>query len=307
MMHSEGTGLARAYAECQAITRTHAKSFYFASHVLPRQKRLSAYAVYAFCRRADNAVDGVDARLPEDRAQKNITDIHSQLDAVFDPSGTLEEPLCALRDTVLRYRIPRQYFRDLLRGVEMDLTKTRYETFEDLKEYCYCVASVVGLMMTRIFGLTSEMALQNAVDLGTAMQLTNILRDVKEDHAMGRVYLPQEDLSRFGYTEEDLNRGQVNDAFVSLMRFEISRAREYYRSAEQGIPFLADPGSRYCVRLMSATYEGILDRIEEGMYNIFSHRAHVPLGGKLRVAAHLLFRPALISRSTDLREATTHD
>lgn len=287
-MRVDGSELGEAYEKCQTITRTHAKSFYFSSHVLPRQKRLASYAVYAFCRRADNAVDVAEGPRRQDEALRNVGEIRGELLAVFDDTRPVDGPLLALRDTVEQYQIPREYFLDLLRGVEMDLTKTRYETFEDLREYCYCVASVVGLMMTRIFGLTSETALRNAIDLGTAMQLTNILRDVKEDYAMGRVYLPQEDLDRFGYTEEDLARGVVNQEFVSLMQFEISRAREYYQSAEQGVSFLADAGSRYCVRLMSATYAGILDRIEERMYDVFSHRAHVPLGGKLRVAAHIL-------------------
>jgi phytoene synthase len=308
MMRVDGTAVARAYDECQAITRTHARSFYFSSHVLAREKRLSSYAVYAFCRKADNAVDSVGEPLPYDEARRNLADMRRQLDVVYEGQHPLQGPLLALRDTVERYQIPREYFSDLLRGVEMDLTQTRYQTFDQLKEYCYCVASVVGLMMTKVFGLRNESALQNAIDMGTAMQLTNILRDIKEDYAMGRVYLPQEDLSRFGYTEEDLGRGIINENFTALMRFEISRAREYYQRAERGIPFLSDAGSRYCVRLMSATYAGILDRIEKGRYDVFSRRAHVPIGGKIGLAVHLLLgsqapKMDLVNRSV---EARTH-
>jgi len=290
MRRSGALPLAEAYAECQATTRAHAKSFYFASHVLPKEKRLSAYAVYAFCRKADNAVDRTEGLLSPEQGAESLRQVREKLNDVYDGSGSIEGPFLALHHTVERYEIPRQYFDDLLRGVEMDLRKRHYETFEELKQYCYCVASVVGLIMTKIFGVTNENARHHAIDLGIAMQLTNILRDVKEDYTLGRVYLPREDLERFGYTEEDLARGVVNAAFVSLMRYQVARAREYYCSAEQGIPFLADGGSRYCVRLMSSTYAGILDRIEEGAYDVFSHRAYVPLRGKLRVAAHLILR-----------------
>jgi phytoene synthase len=279
-----------AYRECRDITRANAKSFYFASHVLPREKRLAAYAVYAFCRTADNTVDNAAQVLPRASRVAEVRSLHGLLDAVYDSTQPIASPFVAVRDTVTKYQIPREYFDSLLRGVEMDLTKARYENFEELREYCYCVASVVGLMMTRVFGFMDDCALRYAIDLGTAMQLTNILRDIREDYDLGRIYIPAEDLERFGYSEIDIANGVSDQRFSSLMKFQIQRARDYYARAELGIPLLADGGSRYCVKLMSTTYARILNRIEDNGYNVFSHRAYVPLGGKLRVAASLVLR-----------------
>jgi phytoene synthase len=288
-LSTKGTGMEGAFRTCQAYTREHAKSFYFASHVLPREKRMASYAVYAFCREADNIVD-VGAT-PESAAR--LEELRQQLARVYGAPGALRPHLAALRETVAAYAIPREYFLDLIRGVEMDLTRSRYDRFEDLKEYCYCVASVVGLMMAKIFGVSDGSAYRHAADLGTAMQLTNILRDIREDHAMGRIYLPQEDLAGRGYAEADLARGVVDDRFRDLMRFQIARAREYYAAAEPGIPMLTNDGSRFCARLMSTTYAGILTAIERNGYDVFARRAYVPAAGKLRIAlgAALAVRP----------------
>ena len=165
----------RNVAECKAYTRCHAKTFYFASHVLPREKRRAAYAVYAFCRYADDLVDHIMPGADTHVALARLSELRRQLMYVYSFSELMDRKLLALRETVFQYRIPQQYFDDLLRGVEMDLTKTRYESFAELKEYCYCVASVVGLVMSRIFGVSDPGALKQAADLGTAMQLTNIL------------------------------------------------------------------------------------------------------------------------------------
>jgi 15-cis-phytoene synthase len=272
------------FRACKRITRRYAKSFYFASHVLPREKRMAAYAVYAFCRRADNIADDTEQGHDTQTRCERIGDLRRELRDVY-AGGALADPLLlAFRETVIRYRIPEEYFLDLLRGVEMDLTVTRYGDFVRLEEYCYRVASVVGLVMTHIFGVSDPAALTHARDLGTAMQLTNILRDIKEDYARGRVYIPAEDMKKFGCAEEDLRREVVNEGFCSLMRFEIARARELYRSATEGIPALTNDGSRFCVRLMCNIYSGILDEIESLDYDVFRTRAHVPLRRKLRVA-----------------------
>jgi len=262
------------------VTRTFAKSFYFASHVLPQAKREASYAVYEFCRVADNAVDALP---PEGSTNVvRLDTLRADLEEVY--AGTSVRWV-ALAETVSRYGIPREYFDHLLRGVEMDLAPVRFETFGELKEYCYCVASVVGLMMTRVFGVSDERAYEQALDLGTAMQLTNILRDIDEDLTRGRVYLPQEDLRRHGCTEASLARRTVDDRFVSLMKEEIARAREFYGRGEAGIPYLTDDGSRFCVQLMAGTYRRILDAIEANGYDVFRGRAHVPLRTKLVIAA----------------------
>lgn len=279
--------------QCKVYTRHHAKSFYFSSHVLPADKRKAAYAVYAFCRFADEIADNAAALNDHLQAQRRLAELRNQLNYVYASSSLMSPKLLAFRETVFRYGIPKQYFLDLLRGVEMDLEKTRFDTFEDLKDYCYCVASVVGLIMTRIFGVDDESALVQAEDLGTAMQLTNILRDIGEDYQRGRIYIPTEELRHFHYTEEELSRGIVNQNFVRMMRFQIERARRYYASAAKGIPHLTGDGSRFCVRLMSGTYARILDAIELNGYDVYTSRAYVPLTTKMRIALG-----AMLNRNT---------
>jgi 15-cis-phytoene synthase len=277
--------LQKDFAVCRAYTRHFAKTFYFASHVLPREKRMAAYALYAFCRYADEIVDSPQAVADPELAVRDLEVLCHRLKTIYS-GGTVEEPkLRAFQATVQQYRIPVEYFIDLIRGVEMDLMKRTYRTFGELEEYCYCVASTVGMIMTKVFGAAHENeALEHAIELGKAMQLTNILRDVGEDCQRGRIYLPEEDLRMFGVTAEDLSRGDATPAFVELMKFQIRRARSFFRRAESGIPELTDDGSRLCVRLMSHTYAEILDVIETNGYDSLSRRAFVPLTRKIRIA-----------------------
>ena len=271
--------VAPTYEHARTYTRQHARSFYFASHVLPRKKRNDAYAVYAFCRLADNIVD--DNR---SQAAESLKGLRNQLNDIYAGAGP--SYLKAFEETVHRCEIPREYFLDLFRGLETDLVKNRYDSFEELDDYCYCVASVVGLIMARIFGVTDSAALRHARDLGTAMQLTNILRDIGEDADRGRIYLPLSDLQAFDVAEEDILKGIVTPAFRTLIAVQIDRARQYYRSGEKGFDYLPNDGSRYCVQLMSGTYGRILGRIEHQQYDVFRRRAVVPVWEKLRVAVH---------------------
>lgn len=280
------------YEQCKAYTRHHAASFYFSSHVLLPEKRKAAYAVYAVCRFADELADNAAALNDPAQAWRRLADLRNQIHYAYMNSPLMSPKLLAFRDTVFRYGIPRDYFLDLLRGVAMDLEKRRYETFAELKEYCYCVASVVGLMMAKVLGVTDEAALDHAKDLGMAMQLTNIVRDIGEDYSRGRVYIPREELKRFNYSEGELAQGLVNEQFVDLMKFQIERARAYYRSGELGIEQLPNDGSRFCVRLMSGTYSRILDAIERNRYNVFSTRVYVPALTKTRIALKALLRRA---------------
>jgi phytoene synthase len=274
-----------SFEQCRVSTRTYAKTFYFASHVLPREKRMAAYAVYAFCRYADELVDGAAAIAEPGTVLRELGLLRDQLVELYSQADAGETKQGAFRDTVRKYGIPVEYFLDLLRGVEMDLMKKRYRDFAELDEYCYCVASTVGLIMTKIFGSADEDgALQHAVELGKAMQLTNILRDVGEDYRRGRLYLPADELQRFGVKEEDLESGQVTPAFAELMTFQIRRARDLYACAEAGIPTLTDDGSRFCVRLMSRTYANILSAIEANGFDTLSRRAYVSLTRKFRIA-----------------------
>jgi len=271
------------------MTRHHAKTFYFASHVLPAQKRADAYAVYAFCRYVDDQID----LAPDEAARlRAFADLSHLLHAVYLPEdhehaelggGSLPW-LPAFRETVARRAIPATYFEDLLKGVEMDRGRVRLQTWEELDLYCYHVASVVGLIMVHVMTEPAPELLKPARDLGTAMQLTNILRDIAEDWERDRLYLPADELEKFGLTAEDIAQKRLGDSFRAMMRFQIGRARAYYSYGDAGIPGLPDDGSRFCARLMSIIYAAILDEIERADYDVFRGRARVSLPRKLWLA-----------------------
>lgn len=262
---------------CRGITRRHARTFYFASACLPRATRVHAYAVYGFCRWADDGVD--QAR---DRAEAAIRLDHAR-NALDQAYGTGPAPpgLLAFRRTVRDRGIPRPLFDDLLDGMAMDLDITRYADYAELDLYCYRVAGVVGLMMTYLFGYRSERCFPQAVALGTAMQLTNILRDVGEDWRRGRVYLPQDEMARFGVTEQQIAEGRVDEPFRALLRFQIDRARRLYAEADAGVPWLIGGSSRLTVRVMSRVYGGILGAIERSGGDVLTRRARVSTPRKL--------------------------
>lgn len=273
--------MSRGARVCRRITRHHAKTFYLASHGLPRSVRAHAYAVYGFCRWAD---DGVDCARTAEEATQRLDGARAALDAAYGV-GTLPAGLGEFRETVRDRGIPKRLFLDLLDGMAMDLTITRYADFAELDLYCYRVAGVVGLMMAHLFGFRHDRCLPHAVALGTAMQLTNILRDVREDFARGRIYLPLDEMQRFGVTEDQIGNGQADGPFRDLMRFQIARARRYYGDAQQGIPDLVGASSRLTVRLMGRMYGGILGEIERLDLDVFRARASVPMGRKLAIAA----------------------
>lgn len=267
--------LLQAYRESRRITRMYAKTFYFASHLLPPARRRAAYALYAFCRTADSITDN---KHPNPAAA--LTELR-HLVMHPEPHLHLYPWAPAWRDTIQRYGIERELFLELINGVEMDLYKNRYETFDELYLYCYRVASVVGLMMVPVLGYTSERAFYHAEKLGIAMQLTNILRDVGEDLERGRIYLPLAELRSSGYSEDLLLRRQYTPAFQALMKAQVARARAYYREGRAGIPLLADPAGRLTVRLMANLYEGILDELEKKRYPSLHQRVYVSLPRKI--------------------------
>jgi phytoene synthase len=289
---SDSSSLSISREACRRMTRHHAKTFYFASHVLPRQKRNDAYAVYAFCRHVDDQID----LAPSETARRlAFTGLRELLDAAFLTTDKIETLaarlpwLPAFRETVRRRSIPMKYFEDLLVGVEMDQGRVRIATWEELETYCYHVASVVGLIMVHVLAEPSPELLKPAGDLGTAMQLTNILRDLREDWQRDRLYLPFDELEKFGLNTEDIALGRMTDAFRAMMRFQIGRARAYYSYAEPGITKLPDDGSRFCVRLMSTIYGAILDEIERGDYQVYRSRVRVSFVRKLWLGAKLHF------------------
>ncbi len=275
--------LARSYAYCERLARREAGNFYHAFRLLPRPQRRSMCALYAFLRVADDLTDG-DGSIPEKRAQLDIW--RRQWDAALE--GTYRHPLhAALCHTVHEHRIPPHYLQEALVGVGMDLDTERYATFADLYRYCYRVASVVGLSCIHIWGFADERAKCLAEAAGIAFQLTNILRDLREDADRGRIYLPREDLEHFAYREDELRRGDRNDRFRALMRFEAERAYRYYDEA-QPLTEVLRPAGQAVFQVMMRTYRGLLDAIVERDYDVFSERVRLSPWHKLWLAAQAL-------------------
>lgn len=305
--------VAQGYERAKALTRFHAKSFFFSSVALFGARRRGAFALYAFCRRLDDLVDGdnqgdgsiaapveLPAQLSErlSLARAAVSSLYGrETSTVWRSLPWHESEVAAFRDTVLRYGIPERPFQELISGMEMDLTKSRYANFAELHQYCYRVAGVVGEMMTPVLGHADDRCLPFAADLGVAMQLTNILRDVKEDLQRGRIYLAADELAAFGIRESQLeawSRGDArpNEAWTRFMQFQIARARAYAQRSLFGIPDLRGFGSQSVVRLMGTIYGGILEAIEAQQFDVFSQRAHVPTSGKVRRALSVLLTPA---------------
>jgi len=269
------------------MTRQHATTFYFASHVLPTQKRSDAYAVYAFCRYVD---DQIDLAPDETSRLRALADLEHVLHAAYcdTESDSLSRSLpwlSAFHETVHRRAIPQQYFEDLLEGVAMDRGRVRIKNWEELDRYCYLVAGVVGLIMVHVMTEPAPELLKPARDLGTAMQLTNILRDIREDWLRDRLYLPEDELAKFSLKTDDIAAQRMDETFRAMMRFQINRARAYYQLADPGILGLPNDGSRFCARLMSTVYGAILDEIERADYQVHQGRVHVSTGRKLLLAA----------------------
>ena len=267
------------------MTRHHAKTFYFASHVLPAAKRADAYAVYAFCRFVDDEIDLAPDAAARDAAFARLAGV---LDLAYAPEASAPPStlpwLIAFRDTVARRSIPRRYFEDLIAGVKMDCGRVRLRTWPELDLYCYHVASVVGLIMVHVLTEPLPELLTPARHLGTAMQLTNILRDIREDWERDRVYLPREELEKFGLSEKDIAAQRVDETFRAFMRFQIDRARSYYQVAQPGIVALPRDGSQLTVRLMSRLYGAILDEIERADYQVYRQRVRVSFPRKIWLA-----------------------
>ncbi len=276
-----------AYEQCRQITAHYAKTFYLGTLLMPEAKRRGIWAIYLWCRKTDELVDGPQA---EQTTTQTLDEWEQHLESVF-AGHPLETVDIALIDTIEHYDLDIQPFRDMIAGQRMDLYRSRYETFDELQLYCYRVAGTVGLMSASVMGLetfsdrlqapwVSPFAdqgspLDKAVALGIANQLTNILRDVGEDARRGRIYLPLEDLELFNYSEKELFQGVIDDRWRSLMKFQIARARKFFAQAESGIRAL-EPDARWPVWSALILYRQILDVIEHNSYDVFSQRAYVP-------------------------------
>ena len=278
-----------AYEYCRQITAKYSKTFYLGTLLMPKAKRQAIWAIYVWCRRTDELVDGPQAKFT---TAETLDLWEQQLKLVF-AGQPIDDPDVALVDTIQRFPVEIQPFRDMIAGQRMDLSRNRYNTFEELTLYCYRVAGTVGLMTSPVLGVDAGdrtapwncnrdgyIPTEEAIALGIANQLTNILRDVGEDAERGRIYLPLEDLERFDYSEQELLDGVIDERWQALMRFEIERAREYYKQAERGIKFLS-PNSRWPVWTALMLYQGILDYIENNQYDVFNRRAFVPKPRKM--------------------------
>jgi len=280
--------LAEAQAYCTAVTKRSGSNFYYSFLFLPRERREAMYAVYAFCREVDGAVDDPP---PGSDPRDQLRRWRAELAAAYQGQPTHPVTI-SLAHHARRLALPRESFEDLIAGVEMDLTTMRYKTFEDLSLYCYRVASVVGLICLNIFATRSSQATDYAINLGLAFQMTNILRDLGSDAHRGRIYLPQEDLARFGYGEDDLLKKAYSPAFTELMRFECGRAREFYTNARRAMESLPreDRHALTVAEIMRGVYERILSRIEASGYRVFGPRITVPPAYRLAVAAGIWLR-----------------
>jgi 15-cis-phytoene synthase len=290
-----------AYEVCRRVTAKYSKTFYTGTMLMAPAKRRAIWAIYVWCRRTDELVDGPQAQFT---SEKTLDRWESQLESIFAGCPVDDEDV-ALVDTLEQFPLDIQPFRDMIAGQRMDLHRSRYDTFEDLELYCYRVAGTVGLMSTTVMGVDTQLQTApwsqqqqldptpQAIALGIANQLTNILRDVGEDARRGRIYLPLEDLAAFDYTEADLMAGVVDDRWRAIMAFQIDRARRFYAEAESGIGLLSED-ARWPVWSALALYRQILDVIEENGYDVFTRRAYVPSLRKLLTLPRTLLKARVL-------------
>ncbi len=276
--------LDQAYEICRKETQQWAKTFYLGTLLLPQEKRRAIWAIYVWCRRTDEIMDSIEASTKsQDELSDNLDEWEENTKNVF--KGNIKSKLdSVLLDTIEKYPQSIQPYLDMIDGQRMDLNKFRYKDFDELKLYCYRVAGTVGLMTQNVMGIDSAYTSapwsampdpsEAAIALGIANQLTNILRDVGEDRHRGRIYLPQAEIEKFNYSEEELLKGKINKQWKALMNFQLTRAREWFQKSEDGIKWLSSD-ARWPVWTSLRLYRGILDSIERLDYDVFNNRAFV--------------------------------
>jgi phytoene synthase len=271
------------------LTRRSGSNFYYSFLFLPRRKREAMFALYAFCRTVDDAVDQSSAT-PSEKVRA-LAEWRMELRRIY--AGRPSHPIAVrLAEVVRAYPIPREHLEAIIDGVEMDVEKRRYGSFEELYEYCFRVAAAVGLCCIEIFGYTDPRARDYAVNLGVALQLTNIMRDLRTDAERGRIYLPLDELRRFGYAEEDLLRGRYTQAYFELMRFQADRTHAYYRAARAALP-RADRRRLVAAQIMGVIYHGLLRTIEARRFRVFERRLRLSAPRKLALALGVYVRAQL--------------
>lgn len=255
-------------SEAQIISKESKSSFYYAFNLLPAAKREAMNIIYAFCRKTDDIVD--EQTDQNELKHRNLVRWRSELERAV--AGQSEFQLLNKTSQIIRqFRISPELLFELIKGMEMDLVKVRYQNFDELRQYCYRVASTVGLMCIEIFGYKNESAKEFAENLGIALQLTNIIRDVGEDAKNGRIYIPLDELEKFGYSEKELLDNTINHAYINLMTFQAERAKTYFRKATDALT-LEDKPSMFAARAMQHIYYRVLKRIVEAEYNVFNEK-----------------------------------
>lgn len=286
--------LRESYSECKRLNALHGKTYYLATLLLPKAKRPFVHALYGFARFADEIVDDLDSTLtPQEKADalskwsaKVLEDLRN---------GTSQDPIGrALVDTAKRFDIPHQHFVDFLHSMAMDLTITQYQSYDDLLEYVYGSAAVIGLEMVPVLGYSDPEAFESAKKLGIAFQLANFIRDIDEDLDRGRVYLPLDELAAYGVTREMLEERKLTPELIAALKFQIARVRQLQREAEPGIELL-DKASRPCIRAASELYCGIVDEVEAIGYDVFKKRAKTSTMRRARVAG-VAYAQAIFAR-----------
>ncbi len=300
------TGIDSSLEDTLPLPQHNTTNFFYSFSLLPKEEREAIHTVYAFCRYTDDIVDidtpqsslGADVSLhaATQRKRERLDRWRREVERCY--SGTSTHPIMLpLTAVVNRFSIPQQYLQTLIDGCERDLVQHRYKTFEELKEYCYSVASIVGLISIEIFGYKYDETKEYAVNLGYALQLTNILRDIKADSDNGRIYLPQEDLERFHYSEEELQRNIYNENFVELMRFEARRAREYYHKARAALR-PDESITMFAAQIMDAIYYRLLEKIEIADYNVYKGKISVSTAHKFLIALRLWMKTHLLLKKS---------
>ncbi len=281
-----------AFKYARAQTAIYSKSFFLSSTFLPKSRRWETYAMYSFCRYADNIVDN-----PRNRSQEELlweVDYFATEIKIAYKTGESENPvLKPFIKVALKHQIPMEYPLTLLEGVKMDLRKNRYHSFQELYEFCYRVAGVVGIMMTYILGYSDDSAFEYAEKLGVAMQLTNILRDIKEDSKMNRIYLPLDEMKDFGLAEQDFLQENMNGRMRRFLAWQVNRAHRYYIDSEPGIRLL-DPKSQFAIYSANKIYRGILFKLESRSFNPFLGRVFVNQTNKFLILAGEILKTRIL-------------
>lgn len=288
-------------SEQKQIAAESKSNFLSSFSFLSKEKNDAINTVYAFCRKTDDIVDensdSVEVKYKKIREWKNEFELSEHGKSKYSLLNHLNK-------IIRKYNIPYEPFFQLIKGMEMDLQNQRYKTFDELYQYCYCAAATVGLMCIEIFGYKHKSTREFAINLGVALQLTNILRDIKIDAENGRIYLPKEDMEKFGYTEEDLMANKYNASFIALMEYECKRAHEYYKKANKSLS-KDDKGLMFAARIMEHIYFRILEKIEKMNYNVFQKKAKISKAKKLYITFGVLFKYKLLYNSKDNRKLAT--